>query len=122
MKTELLIYAKQAKKLGYKVFYPERDNYNWFYITDGFNICYCQYGDYFGGFKLSSVYKPTVNFGDGSIFHKNSVYEMKNEDIQRAFNFVIGDCATKGIEPPKFYSGWDEYQKKYWTKLIELND
>ena len=113
-RDELLKYIDKVKKLGYKVYFKNRDDDNYGWITDGINICSCDLGEYGEGFYLGSVSKTGNRFN--MCPDCKCLYEITKDNIIYAFgNYPIWANEEDKRKVTK-YKNWDEFISKHWDK------
>jgi len=77
-----------------------------FSFTDGKGFGYIQKD--FGGFSLSSEYKPSKNNGTGCRY-KDASYELELEDFRRC---IWATTSIKHNPRPIFYKSFEEYKNQ----------
>lgn len=72
----------KVKSEGLRVFISKSSDYAYGLITDGKNIIYIQFADYFYGFKTTFEYVPKRSTGSGcATLDKGYCYKELNKDI-----------------------------------------
>lgn len=116
-RKELIKILKVAKEGGYKTYIHNECTFG--YITNGSDVLYIQ-SDYFWGWNLSFVYKPSKENGSGRRCCSN-LSNVDLEIIEKAFkveNRLANDYQAKK------YKNSQEWHDSYYNKdsLIEIEE
>ena len=112
--NEFKKYLNIVKELGFKVYIIDSKEYNYGWITDGINICYCELGNYGEGFHLSTENKTGHNFG--MCPNDKLLYDVKKGNILYAFNYYPNWAGGYDCSNITKYKNWEEFISKYWNK------
>ena len=113
-KNEFKKYLDDIKELGYKVYVNNKIDWNYGYITNETDLCYCQLGDYGEGLSLGTENKKGINFDmcpDCKV-----IYEVTREIIEYAFGSYPIWSELKDREGIIKYIDWNDFINHYWDK------
>lgn len=108
LKKELL----KAKSEGLRVFMSKSPYYAYGLMTDGINIIYTQFSDYFYGFNTTFEYIPKGSIGSGcATLNKGDCYKELNKEIfLEAVNIGKKRSFVYGAE---LYKSFEHYLKRH---------
>lgn len=115
LKKELL----KVKSEGLRVFINKSPDYAYGLMTDGMNIIYVQFTDYFYGFDTTFKYVPKGSIGSGcATLNKGCYYkELNKEFFLEAVRTGKNRAFVYGAE---LYKNFEQYYKNHEHSYIEL--
>lgn len=97
---------------------------NFFFLSDGVNIIYCQKLPHSDGYEISSVHKPNEKIGTGFRLHDYATLDTKT--IDNALQVFIPNWADRSdMEKVTKYSNLDEfinYEKQFFGDKVTVEN
>lgn len=101
----------KVKSEGLRVFINKSSDYAYGLMTDGKNIIYIQFTDYFYGFKTTFEYVPKGSTGSGCVtLDKGDCYKELNKDI---FLEAVNIGKKRALYHAELYKSFEHYLKIY---------
>lgn len=97
------------------------NNYEWFHLSNGEHIIYCEPIKYSSNYKISSVHKPSRDVGTGYQLDDNA--QLTAETVTNLLRVIVPNWAHRSdFEKIKKYKDMQEfinYQKQFFDVTTE---